>query len=117
MTAWSFIIIIACAVAGFLIVSFVIEAFRSKSEAARPSEPDHGEDAKPDEEGTQNAAWFEVLGVPPTASVGEIKIAYRERVRQYHPDLVAGLGIELKQVAERKMKELNAAYECALRSR
>jgi DnaJ-domain-containing protein 1 len=29
----------------------------------------------------------------------------------YHPDRVSGLGPEFAEIAERKMKQINAAYE------
>ncbi|RYF51697.1 MAG: J domain-containing protein, partial [Cytophagaceae bacterium] len=37
--------------------------------------------------------------------------AYIKLIRQYHPDLVAHLGPELQVVAERRTKEITAAYE------
>jgi DnaJ-domain-containing protein 1 len=52
----------------------------------------------------------EVLGVSSQASASEIRDAYQRLVRQYHPDRVADLGPELREVAEAKTKELNAAY-------
>lgn len=52
----------------------------------------------------------EVLGVSRGASFEEIKKAYRTLSMQYHPDKVGHLGDEFKQVAEEKMKEINAAY-------
>ena len=54
---------------------------------------------------------YEVLGVAPGASEAEIVAAYRRHARMYHPDRVAGLGPEFQELAERKMKEINAAYE------
>ena len=30
--------------------------------------------------------YYAVLGVLPTATIGEIKSAYRSRVKQFHPD-------------------------------
>ena len=54
---------------------------------------------------------YEVLGVRPGASQEEIQAAYRRLVQEYHPDKVADLGQELRDVAERRMKEINAAYE------
>lgn len=52
----------------------------------------------------------EVLGVSPDASKSEILSAYRKMSRMYHPDRVEGLGPEFKELAERRMKEINAAY-------
>jgi DnaJ like chaperone protein len=36
---------------------------------------------------------------------------------KYHPDRVEGLGIELRELAERKAKELNQAYTSAKQHR
>ena len=52
----------------------------------------------------------EALGVGPDASDDEILAAYRKMARMYHPDRVEGLGPEFKELAERRMKEINAAY-------
>lgn len=59
---------------------------------------------------------YEVLGVSPGASDEELTSAYRRMAKQYHPDRVADLGPEFRQLAEERMKEINAAYE-AVRSR
>jgi hypothetical protein len=65
-------------------------------------EDDEPEAAKP---------WYEILGVPPSASPREINVAYREHVKTCHPDLVAGLDPEFRELAEAKAKALNAARE------
>ncbi len=52
---------------------------------------------------------YSVLGVPRTATDDEIKKAWRELARKYHPDNYAGT--DLADVAEEKMKEINEAYE------
>lgn len=46
----------------------------------------------------------------PDAPKEEILAAYRKMARLYHPDRVEGLGPEFKELAERRMKEINAAY-------
>lgn len=52
---------------------------------------------------------YEVLGVSPDASDEEIKKAYRELAKKYHPDNYANS--PLADVAEQKMKEVNEAYD------
>lgn len=52
---------------------------------------------------------YRVLGVHPESSDDEIKDAYRKLARKYHPDKYTDS--DLKEVAEDKMKEINAAYE------
>ena len=52
---------------------------------------------------------YQVLGVSPDASDEDVKKAYRELARKYHPDNYAGS--DLADLAEEKMKEVNEAYE------
>jgi DnaJ like chaperone protein len=56
-------------------------------------------------------AWYEVLCVSRTASMDEIQASYKSLIRQYHPDKVATLGEELRNLAEQKSKEINVAYK------
>ena len=59
---------------------------------------------------------YEVLQVSATASQEEIAAAYKRMAQLYHPDKVASLGPELREVAEQKMKEINIAYAALTRT-
>lgn len=54
---------------------------------------------------------YSVLHVPRTATDSEITRAYRNLVQMYHPDKVEGLAPEYREIADTRMKAINAAYE------
>jgi DnaJ-domain-containing protein 1 len=54
---------------------------------------------------------YVVLNIPRNATQDEVSAAYRKLAQMYHPDKVAGLAPEYYEIAEEKMKDINAAYE------
>lgn len=58
---------------------------------------------------------YSTLGVSPSASDEEVKKAYRELARKYHPDNYHDN--PLADLASEKMKEINEAYDTITRSR
>lgn len=52
---------------------------------------------------------YEVLGIKEGASQAEIKAAYREQVKKYHPDKHSDN--PLQELAEEKLQEINEAYD------
>ena len=58
---------------------------------------------------------YSVLGVKPDASDEEIKRAYRDLARKYHPDNYQNN--PLADLAEEKMKEINEAYDAITKMR
>ena len=58
---------------------------------------------------------YRVLGVSPDASDEEVKRAYRELARKYHPDNYQDN--PLADLAEEKMKEINEAYDAITQQR
>lgn len=57
---------------------------------------------------TSSRDFYQILGIPRTASADDIKKAYRRLARQFHPDLHSGTK---KAEMEKKFKELNEANE------
>ena len=58
---------------------------------------------------------YEILGVSRTASDEEIKTAYRNLARKYHPDKYSDN--PLSDLAQEKMQEINEAYDTIVKER
>lgn len=53
---------------------------------------------------------YEILDIQPDALPIDIRLAYKRKIMEYHPDKVGGLGVKIKQVAETETRRINAAY-------
>jgi len=91
----------------FLLFASVLVMFwrlsRKRSSAPLPERGERPEGAKASD------PW-QVLGVAPDAGAATIRAAYQEKIQQYHPDKVAALGPELREIAERRTRQINDAY-------
>jgi preprotein translocase subunit Sec63 len=54
---------------------------------------------------------YAVLGIAQDASDEEVEQAYRRMISEYHPDRLASAARELRELAEVRAREINAAYE------
>jgi DnaJ like chaperone protein len=54
---------------------------------------------------------YKILGIESTATLEEIKKAYRQMAIRYHPDKVAQLGEEYQKGAKEKFQKIQEAYE------
>ena len=111
MSGTEWLVVLIAAAGGYWLVSFFM-----KGAQARKPEPDpEPATAPPAEPGPP--PWWEVLGISPEASVEEIRAAYRSQIAQYHPDKVATLGPEIREVAHRKSQQITEAYQQAVQAR
>jgi hypothetical protein len=67
--------------------------------------------SKSNESSPKEENAYTVLNIPNNASWEEISSAYKKMAQMYHPDKVAGLAPEYREIAEKRMKTINAAYE------
>ncbi len=103
-------VITLCLFGGYWGVSFLFHRKdRERGPRADTVPPQHQQSPAP--------TWATVLGVSADASMDAIRRAYQQRIAEYHPDKVAALGAELRELAERKSKEINLAYDEACRAR
>jgi hypothetical protein len=58
--------------------------------------------------------WFEIFGLSPSASLEELRKAYKTLIKQNHPDRVYGMSPAFIKLAEAETRRLNAAYQEAL---
>jgi DnaJ like chaperone protein len=115
---------VICIVVGYWLVSTLIKpgpTVRGGGDANR-TPPPKNERPKSDSRSTPdrpaapaNETWYQVLGVSRNATHAEVAAAYRSRISEYHPDKVAKMGTEIRAVAERKSKQINVAYNEALK--
>lgn len=54
---------------------------------------------------------YTILGLTPDASEKAVKNAYRQLVRQYHPDTLKGLSDSQKQIAQEAFLRIQKAYD------
>lgn len=74
--------------------------------------PDAGQDAPP-----SSPDPYRVLELDPNASDESLDAAYRRLIAQYHPDKVANAAQEIRELAERRASEINAAYDAIKKAR
>lgn len=54
---------------------------------------------------------YDILGVSSKSTKDEIYSAYKNLLKQYHPDKVATLGKEIQEIARIKTMEINQAFQ------
>lgn len=99
---------IVLALGALIILGIVMQMISGKKNAGNTDQKT-AED--PIAESPADRRWFEVLGVNEFASPDEIKRAYRDLIRQYHPDKVGAMGEKIRELAMRETQIINAAFQ------
>ncbi len=60
---------------------------------------------------------YATLGVSPSATDDAVEAAYRRLMSEFHPDRVASAGAEIRELAEHRSREANAAWDQIKRER
>ena len=127
MTSTEIVVIIGGLVIGYWIVGYFFSnrsessgRTRSKraweeAEQRKGSQYRGSADKKTGDDNHIRASWYQVLEVAEDASLEQIVMAYKRRIRLYHPDKVTQMGREIRELAELKSKEINAAYDYAIK--
>lgn len=61
--------------------------------------------------GKGRSNYLQILGLTEEVSQEDIKSAYRQLVKKFHPDVVAHLGDDVRLASEKRMKEIQEAYD------
>jgi hypothetical protein len=83
----------------------------------RPDIAEAGAAAAPGTDTTEagaDGAWHDVLGLPSSATIEQVKEAFKRLVKQNHPDRLHDMSPALRTLAETETKRLNAAFRQAL---
>ena len=94
---------------------------REKKEKTKPSQGEEKEVKKETNEkkkkekidftSLEDLRFGKILEIEDLQDFEKIKASYRKKIAQYHPDRVGAMGPEIREVAEKKAKEINEAYE------
>lgn len=94
---------------------------REKKEKTKPNQGEEKEVKKETNEkkkkekidftSLEDLRFGKILEIEDLQDSEKIKASYRKKIAQYHPDRVGAMGPEIREVAEKKAKEINEAYE------
>lgn len=107
---------------GLLAGYWVIDALLNRQSVNQNTANNQGNDSKSsvdesssstDYEQYISSNWYRILGVAEGATAEQITEAYQQLIVQYHPDKIAHMGAEFRDLAVFKSKQIEDAYNYA----
>ena len=105
MSANEMLVVVGGLFFGYLIVTVLMNPKNQASEKSQQHEGSNSSQQSTNQKFSAKdehvpSSWFYILEVSETASMSEISTQYKRKIREYHPDKVAALGKELRELAE-----------------
>lgn len=101
---------------GYWLVSFFFKSGKQDDEVPAPEPATQPPPEAASSPTPEAAPWHEVLQLAPTATPEEIRAAYFRLAAQYQPDKAQDLGPEIRELAARRLAQIETAYQDALRA-
>lgn len=97
---------------------FVIKGNDSGKIWLEAFKPEHNKESDSDASSASSSITnaLSLLGLQMGATESEIKLAYRKKISEYHPDKTHGLGAKIQKIALEETQNLNNAVELLKRS-
>ena len=119
MSSTEIFIVVILGFIGYWGTSILIKFFKKESDWTKnqnkSTDQNQSKTESPKTDNNKELTWYEILGVSPTASLDEIKSSYKKKISMYHPDKVNSMGPEFNEIAQQKTKEINSAYDKAMK--
>lgn len=117
MTAYEITIVVGGMILGYYLVTIFItgNSDTSTRDSATTDSALPPVRSVPEEHDPEN--WHLILEIAENSTREQISDAYKSKIHQYHPDKVAHMGIELRELALLRTQQINAAYNYAMKIR
>lgn len=92
-------------------VNRIYEEHLRKQQGGQTDQENPEEDYAVVEEQAEERSPHEILGVSEDATSEQIRAAFKRKMLENHPDRTGGLDEEFRKLAEKRMKEINSAYD------
>lgn len=85
--------------------------FHNEDKKNSRTHQNRGENTTPTTESTIELKMAKILGLNGMVTRKDIKKSYKQKMKEYHPDRVSNMAQELQELALKRTKEINEAYE------